>query len=153
MTTGLYISESDAKEALAEVKEAGFPEAYVKNAGSYTGDRFWYTMRGSEEIEVLEDGVMLRGVSLSIPYFSDGEPVTVDLLVTEDAVFDKTAELEFFGNSKKGDTPYEWIVRNLNLMHDDPDQYLMNGPALLGIFEVDRDDNKVSTYYGSYWWD
>ena len=38
-------------------------------------------------------------------------------------------------------------------MNDDPDEYLMNGPALSGIFEVGLDNNKITTYYGSYWWD
>ncbi len=79
-------------------------------------------MHGSEKIAVLKDGVMLNGVSLTIPYHTDGETVTADLIVTEDTVFDRSTDPESFGNYKKGDTPYEWIVRNYNLMKDDPDQ-------------------------------
>ncbi len=96
---------------------------------------------------------MLNGVSLTIPYHTDGETVTADLIVTEDTVFDRSTDPESFGNYKKGDTPYEWIVRNYNLMKDDPDQYQMYGPALSGVFEVGLDDNKITAYYGSYWWD
>ena len=153
VTTGLYISENEAEEALSEVKAAGFKDAYAKYAGSYTGDRFWYTMHDSEKIDVLKDGVMLRGVSLTIPYRTDGEPVTAYLLVTEDTVFDRSTDLESFGNYKKGDTPYEWIIRNNNLMNDNPDRYQMYGEALSGVFEVGLDDNKITAYYGSYWWD
>jgi hypothetical protein len=153
VTTGLYISESDAKQTLSGVKAAGFKDAYVKCAGSYIGDRYWYTMHDGEKIDVLKDGVMLRDVSLSIPYRTDGESVNADLLVTEDAVFDRSADLEFFGNYEKGDTPYEWIVRNYKLMHEDTDKYLMNGPALSGVFEVGLEDSTITTYYGSYWWD
>ncbi len=153
VTAGLFTSESDAEETLAKVKKAGFTDAYVKKAGTYIGDRYWYTMHGGEKIDVLEDGVMFSGVSLSIPYYTHGESVTAYLLVTEDAVFDDSANLEYFGNSEKGDTPYEWIVRNYKLMHDDPDQYLQYGPALSGIFEVGLDKNKITTYYASYWWD
>ena len=102
---------------------------------------------------MLSDGVMIRGVSLAIPYSTDGEPIDADLLVTKDTIFDRSADFEAFGNYEKGDTPYEWIVRNYKLMNDDPDEYLMNGPALSGIFEVGLDNNKITTYYGSYWWD
>lgn len=152
-TAGMFTSENDAEETLAKVKKAGFTDAYVKYAGTYTGDRYWYTMNGTEKIDVLKDGVMLSGVSLSIPYFTNGESVTAYLLVTEDAVFDSSAHLEYFGNCEKGDTPYKWIVRNYKLMHDDPDQYLQYGPALSGIFEVGLDNNKITTYYATYWWD
>ena len=152
-TTGLYTSESGAKEVLSDVKAAGYNDAYVKYAGKYIGDRFWYVANGSEKIEVLKDGVMLRGVSLSIPYNSEGDAVAADLLVPRDSVFDGSADTESFGNCEKGDTPYEWIVRNYDLMKEDTDQYLMYGPALSGVFEVGIEDNKITKYYGSYWWD
>ncbi|MCR5590817.1 MAG: SPOR domain-containing protein [Lachnospiraceae bacterium] len=152
VTTGLYTSESDAKEALLEVKAAGYSDAYVKYAGSYIGNRYWYTMKGGEKIDVLKDGVMLRGVSVTIPYYTDTEVIT-DLLMTEDTVFDSSAELEFFGNYEKGDSPLEWIVRNYNLMHDDIDRYLTHGPALTGIFEVGLEGSTITSYYGSFWWD
>ncbi len=151
--TGMYTSESDAKDALSDAKAAGFKDAYVKYAGTYIGNKYWYTMHGGEIIEVLKDGVMLRGVSLEIPYHTEGGEVTVDLLVSKDAVFDKTADTDSFGNYEKGDIPYDWIVRNYKLMNEDVDQYMMDGPALSGVFEVGIKDNKITTYYGSYWWD
>ena len=151
--TGMYTSASDAGKVLFKVKDAGFKDAYVKYAGTYTGDKFLYTMHGGETVDVLKDGVMLRGVSLIIPYRTEGGEVTADLFVSKDAVFDKTADTASFGNYEKGDTPYEWIVRNYKLMNEDTDRYLMNGPALSGVFEVGIEDNKITTYYGSYWWD
>jgi hypothetical protein len=152
-TAGMFISEKDANDTLAKVKKAGFTDAYVKYAGTYTGDKYWYKMNGSEKIDVLKDGVMISGVSLSIPYLTDAKSLTANLLVTEDAVFDSSADLGSFGNYEKGDTPYEWIVRNYKLMNDDPDRYQMNGPALSGVFEIGLEDSKITTYYGSYWWD
>ncbi len=110
-------------------------------------------MHDGENIEVTKDGLILRNVKLSIPYPSDGDPTTTDLLVPKDAVFDETAETECFGNYEKGDTPYDWIIRNYKLMHEDTDRYLMHGQALSGVFEVGIKDNRITTYYGSYWWD
>ena len=150
---GLYSTKSRAEEVLSKVQAAGFKDAYAKNAGSYTGDRFWYTANGSETIEVLNDGVILGNVSLTIPYSVEGDALKADLLVPKDAVFDESADTGSFGNYEKGDTPYEWIIRNYDLMKEDTEQYLMNGPALSGVFEVGIKDNKITTYYGSYWWD
>ena len=152
-TTGMYISESDAKEALSDVKSAGYTDAYVKKAGKYTGDRFWYISHSGEGIEILKDGAMIRGVSVDIPYGTEGDSVTADLFVPKDAVFDSSADTGSFGNYEKGDTPYEWIKRNYELMNEDPDMYLMYGPALSGVFEVGLSGNNITTYYGSYWWD
>ena len=152
-TTGLYTTESDAKETLSEVKASGFADAYVKHAGTYMGDKYWYTMYSGENITVLKDGVMLQDVSLSIPYPAMGEPVKCNLLVSGDAVFDASAETGSFGNYEKGDTPYKWIIRNYKLMSEDTDRYLENGPALAGVFEVSLENTKITSYYGSYWWD
>lgn len=152
-TTGLYETESDAKEILSEVKAAGFKDAYVKYAGTYVGDTYWYTMYSGENISVLKDGVMLRDVLLSIPYAAFGEPIKCNLFVAPDAVFDDSAETEFFGNYEKGDTPYEWILRNYKFMSEDMDKYLSNGPALAGVFEISLENSKITAYYGSYWWD
>ena len=153
VTTGMYISESDAKEALSNVRSAGYTDAYVKKAGKYTGDRFWYIKHSGEGIEILKDGVMLRGVSVDIPYGTEGDAVTADLFVPKDAVFDNSVETGSFGNYEKGETPYEWIKRNYELMNKDPDMYMMYGPALSGVFEVGLSGNNITTYYGSYWWD
>ena len=152
-TTGMYLEESDAKAALSDVKADGFTDAYVKKAGKYTGDRFRYITYSSEGIEVLKDGAMLRGVTVSIPYGAGGDPVTADLFVSKDARFDSSADLDSFGNYEKGETPYEWIKRNYELMNEDPDMYLMYGPALSGVFEVGLSGNNITRYYGSYWWD
>ncbi len=151
--TGLYASESDAAEALSAVKAAGFKDAYLKYAGTYIGDRFRYTMIAPDNIEVLKDGVVLRGVSLTIPYYADGDAITADLFVSKDAVFDAAALTDTFGNYENGETPYEWLVKNFNLMNEDVDRYLMDGPALSGIFEVGIENNMIMKYYGSYWWD
>ncbi len=153
VTTGLYISEDEASDSLTKVKNAGFGDAYMKSAGSYTGDKYQYTMYDADNIEVLNDGVLLSNVPVSIPYPTDGEAVTSNLLVTKEAVFDESAETEYFGNYEDGDTPYEWLVRNYNLFKEDVDQYLVYGPALSGIFEVSIKDGKIIAYYGSYWWD
>ncbi|MCR5302572.1 MAG: SPOR domain-containing protein [Lachnospiraceae bacterium] len=152
-TAGMFTSKEEAEKMLAKVKDAGFKDAYMKYAGSYTGDRYWYYMYDGATIDELKDGVMLRGVSVTIPYITYAESVTADLLVTDQTVFDKSAETEFFGNYENGDTPYEWIIRNKKLMNEDIDQYMQNGPALVGVFEVGLEDNKITTYYGSGWWD
>ncbi len=81
------------------------------------------------------------------------DPVRMNLYVGEDAVFDKSAEMQFFGNYEDGETPYRWIVKNYNLMSEDPDRYNESGPALSGIFEISLDGDHVKSYYGSYWWD
>ena len=153
VATGLYTSEDDADKALSDVRAAGFTDAYVKPAGSYIGKKLWYTMLGDETIELLEDGVMLRGVSVTIPYPTDGDAVISDLFVPKNAVFDEAADTDSFGNYESGDTPYEWIIRNYELKNEDIDQYLMYGPALSGVFEVGIEDNRITKYYGSYWWD
>ena len=153
VTAGLFTTQEKAEEVLADIKKAGFADAYVKNAGRYIGDTMQYLDYGSNEIEVLYDRVILRGVSVSIPYVTDADAVTTDLFVYKDAVFDSSAQMQYFGNYEKGDTPYEWIARNRELMTSDPDKYQENGPALAGVFEVSLDGRIVTAYYGSYWWD
>ncbi|MCR5687249.1 MAG: SPOR domain-containing protein [Lachnospiraceae bacterium] len=153
VTAGLYTSESEADSVLSDVKAAGFSDAYVKKAGSYIGDRFCYIMHDSEKIEILKDGAMLRGVTLTLPYPADADSMTADLLVPKDAVFYSSADTGSFGNYEKDDSPYDWIVRNYDLMHEDIDRYLMYGPALSGVFEVSLKEGRITGYYGAYWWD
>ncbi len=153
VTAGLFTTEEKAQEVLDDIKKAGFNDAYVKNAGQYIGDTMQYLSYGSNEMEVLYDRVILRGVSVSIPYVTDAEAVTTDLFVYKDAVFDSSAETQFFGNYEKGDKPYDWIKRNVELMSSDPDKYAESGPALAGVFEVSLDGRKITAYHGSYWWD
>ncbi len=153
VSVGLFTSEEEADELLAEVKGAGFKDAYTKYAGNYTGDRYWFTRTGIEEIEIISDGVIFKDVSVSIPYTTDSGHVTMDLFVGEDAVFDKTAQTDSFGNYEAGDTPYSWILRNYKYMSEDAEKYMSNGPALAGIFEVGFGDMGIDRFYGSYWWD
>ena len=110
-------------------------------------------MHDADNIEVLKDCVVLRGVRLSIPYPGCALDHLTDLLVMKDTVFDSKAEMSSFGNYEKGDSPYEWIIRCLELKENDINMYLMYGPALSGVFEVSLDGNKIKAYYGSYWWD
>ncbi len=153
VTAGLFASKDDAAAVLSEVKAAGFTEAYVKQAGSFIGDRYWYTMYSGGQIDAGPDAARIRGVYVSIPYPAAGETVMADLLVTKDTVFDPSADMQFFGNVEDGDTPYEWMERNLRLLKDDPDRYQAEGPALNGVFEVGLDGNRITRYYGSCWWD
>ncbi|MCR5357066.1 MAG: SPOR domain-containing protein [Lachnospiraceae bacterium] len=150
---GIFTNELKADELLKEIKSDGFKDAYVKEAGQYIGDRRWYLLHGNEGIEVLKDCVILHDVGVTIPYMTDEEPDKYDLYVYEDAVFDSSAETQFFGNYEEGDTPYKWLARNYNLKTLDPDKYMESGPALSGIFEVGLDGSRIKTYYGSYWWD
>ncbi len=152
VTAGLYSSQQDAEKALEDVKTAGFKDAYVKNAGKYIGEKCWYWLYGGEEIEILKDCVILHNVSVTIPYMVS-DPVKMNLYVAEDAVFDKSAEMQFFGNYEKGQSPYKWIVKNYNLMSEDPEKYNESGPALSGIFEVRLDGEHIRAYCGSYLWD
>ena len=146
-------SREVAFEALAEAKAGGFTDAYVKYAGSYTGDTIWYYMYGTDGIEILKDGIILHDVEVTIPYRTDGDPMKTDLFVSEDAVFDKKADTASFADYRKGDTPCKWIVRNYNLMNDDYDEYMSKGQILSGVFEVSVDGDIVKSYIQSFWWD
>ena len=139
LAAGLYESKTEADKTLEDVKKAGFSDAYVKYTGTYVGNRYWYTMTGSEKTEVKDDCVILCGVSVYVPYPANAGSVKTDLVVDKDAVFDKSADMQYFANYEEGQTPYEWIVNNNG-----------KGSALSGIFEVSLDDDHVRSYYGSY---
>ena len=152
VTAGLFTTEQAANEALDKAKAGGFSDAYVKYAGSYTGDTVWYYMYSTNGIEILKDGIFLHDVEVTIPYRTDGQPMKTDLFVSEDTVFDKKADTDSFAYYEKGDTPYRWIVRNYNLINDDPEEY--GGiPILTGVFEVSVDGDIVKSYHRSFWWD
>ncbi|MCR5734751.1 MAG: SPOR domain-containing protein [Lachnospiraceae bacterium] len=153
VTGGLFTDKKEAEDTLKEIKKAGFSDAYVKKAGSYIGETYWYIMDGAEDIEVLRDRFVVHDVLVSIPYMVDEGSCVTDIVIDKSTEFDKSAETEYFGNYKKGDTPYDWFERSYELMNDDPDEYYENGPALSGIFEVTLEGNNVTAYYGSYWWD
>ncbi|MCR5404553.1 MAG: SPOR domain-containing protein [Butyrivibrio sp.] len=153
VSVGLFKTKSEAEKVLKEVKAKGFSDAYVKLAGKYTGDKYLYTMTGTEGIEILKDCVILHDVDVSLQYPVGSENSRMDLYVYKDAVFNKDADLDSFANYEKGDTPYKWIVKNYNLEKNDTDKYLANGPALSGVFKVSIEEDKITDYYGSYWWD
>jgi hypothetical protein len=105
-------------------------------------------------MEILQACVIIHGVNVSIPYWIEGSnSVTMDLYVYEDAEFAADGDLDSFSNYEKGDTPYKWIVKNINRLKTDADAYMAEGPALSGVFEVALEGNKITAYYGSYWWD
>ena len=154
VTAGLFDSEDEANKCLAKVQAAGFPDAYVKFAGTYIGGKYNYTMYDPSGIEILKDCVILHDVPVSIPYMIDGSETTnMNLYVYQDAKFAKDAETDAFANYEKGDTPYKWIVRNYDLLKSDPEAYSENGPALSGVFQVAIEGNTITEYCGSYWWD
>lgn len=152
VTAGLFSKRQDADSALEEVIAAGFKDAYVKYAGEYIGGRYYYTMTDDGNIDIYEDHVILRDVDVSLPY-PVGLRCNTDLVVDKNTVFSDSADMQFFGNYTDGMSPYEWIVKNREFMKDNPDKYISQGAALLGIFEVSLDGNKIDEYYGSYWWD
>jgi hypothetical protein len=154
VSAGLFETETEANSRLKEVQAAGFKDAFVKLAGKYIGNRYNYTLFDSEDMEILKDCVIIHGVNVSIPYWIEGSnSVTMDLYVYEDAEFAADGDLDSFSNYEKGDTPYKWIVKNINLLKTDTDAYMAEGPALSGVFEVALEGNKITAYYGSYWWD
>lgn len=153
VSAGLYETEEEAQDCLEKLTAAGFKDAYVKLAGKYTGGKYLYTMGSPEEAELLKNCVVLRDVSVSLPYPVGAEATRMDLYVYEDARFSEDADMDSFGNYEKGDTPYQWLVKNHKLLKSAPDTDTEYGMALSGVFQVRIDGNKITEYYGSYWWD
>ena len=152
VTAGLYSTRQEAQTVLEGVKSAGFGDAYVKYAGEYTGDKYLYTMYSAENIEVHNDKIILHDVEVYLPY-SIGTRCVTDLVVDKNTIFDEAADMQFFGNYEDGMSPYRWIARNCDLMNSDPDTYMAQDPALIGVFEVSLDSNLIKSYHGCYWWD
>jgi hypothetical protein len=154
VATRLYEKEDEVKELLEQVKAAGYTDAYIKFTGDYIGEKFSYTMTGIEEIEVRDDRIVLKDVAVSPPFWTSGEFPKMTLYIDKDGTkFGENCDFSGFSNFEKGDTPYDWFTRNYKLMGDDPDAYISNGPALLGVFEIGLDGNHITDYYGSFWWD
>ncbi len=154
VATRLYENEANVKELLDQIKAVGFSDAYIKETGAYIGKKFSYTMSGSEEIDISGDRIYLRGVAVSVPYWTSQEYSYVTLYIDKNSTrFAPDAELSGFANLEKGDTPYMWFTRNYEYLNNNADAYIANGPALLGVFEVGLDGNRITDYYGSYWWD
>jgi hypothetical protein len=152
VTAGFFNTEEEAKKCFSEVKAAGFRDAFVKAAGKYIGGEYLYTMTSTEGISVNEDYILLQDVSVSLPYPLECENSKMDLYVYKDAEFTKDGDLGTFTNYEKGETPYEWIRKNLKLSETDPEAY-SEGMALHGVFRVGINGDRITTYYSSAWWD
>ena len=153
VTAGLYSTRQEAQSVLEDVKSAGFSDAYIKYAGTYTGKKYLYTMYSAEDIEIHNDKIILHDVEVSLPY-DIGTRCETDLVVDKNTIFDETANMQFFGNYEDGMSPYRWVSINYDLMNTDPDKYMAQDlPALVGIFEVCLDGNLIKSYNGCYWWD
>ncbi|WP_031549478.1 SPOR domain-containing protein [Oribacterium sp. FC2011] len=152
VVAGLFKTREEAQESLKEVKAAGFKDAYIKNAGKYIGDKYLYTIYSTEGISVEDDYILLQGVNVSLPYPMECENTTMNLYVYKDAEFTKDGDLSTFTNYEKGETPYEWIKKNLELLETNPEAY-SEGVPLHGVFKVAIKGDRITTYYSSAWWD
>lgn len=160
LTVGKFDSEADAEKRLEEVKKLGFTDAYVKNTGAYLSDNYYYVTSTLEGFDVDEENgeIWIKGVEVQFPYSTgyeqSGASTVMTLYLDKDTVFvpDDPADAGF-GNYKKGETPYDWFVKNYRLSEEDPD---VNNDALMalrGVFEVTISGNHIDQYIGSYWWD
>ena len=151
--------EDKAGAMLADVQMDGYRGAYVKHSGKHLYSTVSYTNYGDMNIKVSGDKVILSNVTVSFPYvwypgFDEAEnEYEMTLVLDKDTVFDKTCDLQCFANHKKGDKPVDWFIRNYELMKNDTDKYMENGPALSGVFEVGINGSHIDRFLGSYWWD
>ncbi|MCR5503374.1 MAG: SPOR domain-containing protein [Lachnospiraceae bacterium] len=144
-------TREEAEQILDKAKSAGFKDAYVRFSGKRTGKRVYYTMHSLSGVKVSADEVILRKVQvddLSSVYLT-----SMDLVIDKDTVFDPSCETEFFGNYEEGDTPLSWFLKNEKYSREDPDRYMENGPALIGVFEVGLTGKHIDRFYNTYWWD
>ncbi|MCR4586708.1 MAG: SPOR domain-containing protein [Lachnospiraceae bacterium] len=159
VTSGRYYDEQAAKDVLEEVKNAGYTDAYVKYTGTHDYMMICYTNYGNMEVEINDDSVVIKDMAFypelewsSSNYYGAPE-YSADLVIDKDTVFADGCETEFFGNYEDGESPYDWFVKNYKLMESDADQYMSNGPALSGVFEVSLSGGHIERFYGCYWWD
>gem|GEM_PF-1072198 len=151
--------EDKAGAMLADVQMDGYKGAYVKHSGKHLYSTVSYTNYGDMNIKVSGDKVILSNVTVSFPYvwypgFDDVEnEYEMTLVIDKDTVFDKTCDTQCFANHKNGDKPVDWFIRNYELMKNDTDKYMENGPALSGVFEVGINGSHIDRFLGSYWWD
>ncbi len=159
VAAGRFTSETEARDALDGVKNAGFKDAYVKFSGKRKYTTVSYYNYGSIETEVYSGKVILKNVPYDIsrswyPQINDSdEQNKADLIIDEDTVFDESCDMQFFGNYENGDTPLAWFQRNCEYKETDPDKYIPEGPALSGVFEAGLRGNHIDRFFGSYWWD
>ncbi len=158
VTAGRYGTEADANDALEAVK-ASYPDAYVKFTGARKFVTVVYINYGDVQFDVSPDRVLIKDVEVSetnvwYPGCEDvGTGYTMTLVLDRDTVFDDTCDTSFFANYEKGDKPLDWFIRSYDLSQNDPETYIADGPALLGVFEVGINGDHIDSYYGSYWWD
>ena len=150
-------TETEAEDLLAEIQAHGSKDAYVKFSGYHKYTTVTYYNYGNMDPEINGDSVVLKGISFGVSEDWSQEledaDYTMDLVIDTDTVFDDRCETEFFGNYEKGDTPLDWFIKNYEYMESDPEEYMSNGPALSGVFEVGINGNHIDRFFGSYWWD
>ena len=151
VTIGESGSEPEAQAYIPDAAKAGYKDAYVKYTGDRLSHRIYYYLYSEETIDISPDEVILNNVQ--IEDLSGGESMETTLIVDKNTVFDKTCDMQFFGNYRQGDTVLDWFNYNKELMDTDIDKYMEMGPALKGVFEVSVTGNHVDSFYGCYWWD
>lgn len=164
VSAGRYDTKEKADSILEYIKKDGYKDAYVKFSGDCTGIHKTLTCRAPMEVELLDNAAIIKNteeIDLTFTYdefYADGyehpfvkEPEDILLIVDENTVFDPSCETGFFTNYEEGDTPLEWLKRNVQNIENDPDA--ASDLALVGIFELGTDGNRVDRFYGCYWWD
>lgn len=164
VSAGRYDTKEKADSLLEYVKKDGYKDAYVKFSGDCNGIHKTLTCRAPMEVELLDNAAIIKNteeIDLTYTYdefYADGyehpfvkEPEDILLIVDENTVFDPSCETGFFTNYEEGDTPLEWLKRNVQNIENDPDA--ASDLALVGIFELGTDGNRVDRFYGCYWWD
>lgn len=151
VTIGESGSEPEAQAYITDAAKAGYKDAYVKYTGDRLSHRIDYYIYSEDTIKISLDEVVLNNVQVSD--MSGGDMIEATLVVDKDTVFDKTCDMQFFGNYRQGDSVLEWFNYNKELMETDVDKYMEKGPALKGVFEVSITGNHVDSFYSCSWWD
>ena len=160
LTVGKFDTEDDADKRLEEVKKFGYPDAYVKNTGAYLSDNYYYVTStlGGFDIDEQKGEIWIKDVEVQFPYRTgyeqSGASTVMTLYLDKDTVFvPNDPSNAGFANYQKGETPYDWFVKNYELSEEDPDENYDAMMALRGVFEVGINGNYIESYTGSYWWD
>ncbi len=151
VTAGKCETKQEADKLLKKVKADGYKDAYVKYSGERIGNRIYYYCYSEEDIDFSRSKVVLNDVQVESLSGEDLGEMT--LIVDRDTEFDESCDMENFGNYKKGNSVLKWFNNNDKLMKSDPDEYMSEGPALQGVFEVSITGDHIDKFYGSYWWD
>lgn len=151
VTIGESGSEPEAQSYIADAAKEGYRDAYVKYTGARLSHRIYYYLHSEGDMDISPDEVVIRYVS--IEDLSGGTTSVATLIVDENTVFDKSCDMQFFGNYREGDSVLEWFNHNKELMDTDIDKYMEKGPALKGVFDVSVTGNHIDAFYGTYWWD